>query len=200
MEFEKNHIDTLHYRWSYILSLISLNLQQRQDCRWWNWSCTTERGTCKESYLHSKESRRQFIHNQHRESHSPQVRESFIRNRWRTLKIQSWRAAAADIPSRFSERFSRFSKILTWHNHTALRQIRFILSHDLPSDSLKWASCYQLTIQWHRSPNTCLYLHWESSLVRYSRKLGFLWKRNYEFPTVANREMTRNGNILSWAR
>ena len=22
----------------------------------------------------------------------------------------------------------------------------------------------------------------------------------YEFPTVANREMTRNGNILSWAR
>ena len=117
-------------------------------------------------------------------------------------RFKAKEAAAVEIPSRFSERFSRFSKILTRHNHIALRQIRFrfIFSHDLPSDSLKWASCYQLTIQWHRSPNTCLYLHWESSLVRYSRKLGFLWKRNYEFPTVANREMTRNGNILSWAR
>ncbi len=49
MEFEKNHIDTLHYRWSYIFSLISLNLQQKQDRRSWFWSCTTERGTCKES-------------------------------------------------------------------------------------------------------------------------------------------------------
>ena len=149
MEFEKNHIDTLHYRWSYILSLISLNLQQRQDRRWWNWSCTTERGTCKEIHLHSKESRRQFIHNQHRESHSPQVRESFIRNRWRTLKIQSWRAAAADIPSRFSERFSRFSKILTRHNHIALRQIRFIFSHDLPWSqmSLLLSAHYPVTSQ-----------------------------------------------------
>ena len=190
MEFEKNHIDTLHYRWSYIFSLISLNLQQKQDRRSWFWSCTTERGTCKESYLHSKESQRQFIHHQDRESQSSSAG---------IIHSQSVEdaAAATNIPSRFSE---RFSKILTWHNHTALRQIRFIFSHDLPSDSLKWASCYQLTIQWHRSPNTCLYLHWESSLVRYSRKLGFLWKRNYEFPTVANREMTRNGNILSWAR
>ena len=81
--------------------------------------------------LHSKESQRQFIHHQDRESQSSSAG---------IIHSQSVEdaAAATDIPSRFSERFSeRFSKILTWHNHTALRQIRFIFSHDLPSDSLK---------------------------------------------------------------
>ena len=77
--------------------------------------------------LHSKESQRQFIHHQDRESQSSSA--GIIHSQ----SVEDT-AAATDIPSRFSE---RFSKILTWHNHTALRQIRFIFFHDLPSDSLK---------------------------------------------------------------
>ena len=82
--------------------------------------------------LHSKESQRQFIHHQDRESQSSSA--GIIHS-----QLVEDAAAATDIPSRFSERFSRFSKILTRLNHIALRQIRFrfIFSHDLPSDSLK---------------------------------------------------------------